>query len=322
MARQALADCSCKYQGSRLASEIYETYPTSSPGKYKDYGTIDLYGTMCAAWDQMPMTPGFYLCDGKGPPWDAEFNYCQVPWCYVDSSCESAVATTVFEGSEIAFYSYEACGGVNCYPFSAENGCPYDPHGDNTYKVHKSGGCECLYQGELLPPSIWKNHPDSNPGQYQDLSAITAFGTTCSAWDMSPLTPWYVWCPPGSDFCDTAYNWCVEPWCYVAEGCSTSLPSATFAGSPLAHFSYDTCGAPDCYTGAYPDFAPDGWTKFPSTCPFDNTDNSWYAPVTCPQGYTIDSSVAAKQASYIGAASVSAAAMAAVLTGSVAVQAS
>ena len=101
-------------------------------------------------------------------------------------------------------------------------GCPYDPHGENTYMVYKQD-CPCLYQGAALPSDLYTNYPTSNPGEYAGLTQIHLYGTTCAAWDQSPETPWFSSCPSGADWCSYDHNWCQAPWCYVSDSCSTGV---------------------------------------------------------------------------------------------------
>jgi len=283
-------DCSCKYQGSLLPEDLYTNYPSSEPGKYQDESSIRSYGTMCAAWDQVPGTPWVSSCNGTTDFSQPDVNWCQIPWCYVDESCDSRVASSVFAGSATAFYSYATCGNApDCYsdgtngPYGAGTaGCPYDPHGENTYMVYKQD-CPCTYQGATLPSDLYTNYPTTDPGQYAGLAQIELYGTTCAAWDQSPDTPWYSSCPSGADWCSYDHNWCQAPWCYVSETCSTGVGSAVFAGSTTAYYSYDTCmSTPDCYTNS----GADDRANLPASCPFDSTDNSWSTAEDCPTGWT------------------------------------
>jgi len=270
--------CACIYQGQRLSESLYNNYPSSEPGKYQNFSAINLYGTMCAAWDQMKDTPWYSYCT-EGP-WDGDNNWCQNAWCYVGAGCATKVPSSVFAGSSTAFYSYETCGAPDCYTTKDGEGCPHDPTGMKTYMVHKGGDCACAYQGQVLATEIYTDYPLSDPGKHKDKAAISSYGTTCAAWDQSPDTPWYSYCPAESDFCKSDFNWCQAPWCYVSESCSTKVASSVFQGSPVAFYSYDTCGAPDCYANAY----DDNTCNMPSACPFDTA--TWYTAGSCSSGFT------------------------------------
>lgn len=285
-ARLEADPCACIFQSQVLDSNIYDNYPSSDPGQYQNYTGIARYGTFCAAHDFMAGTPWKESCGAElnfGIPAN---NWCQEPWCYVNESCASAVSSSVFDGSSVAFYSYAACGAADCYSNGVSaldawdkttpDGCPYDPNGDNTYTVFKSGDCACLYHGENLAADIYTNYPSKNPGQYENYLEIQSYGTTCAAWDQAMDTPWYSSCPLDADWCDKTYNWCQAPWCYVnGTTCDTKVPSSVFAGSPVAFYSYDTClSTPDCYTDIA--FADDWCESFPDNCPVEKSTNGFY----------------------------------------------
>mmetsp|Transcript_21566 Transcript_21566/g.64336 ORF Transcript_21566/g.64336 Transcript_21566/m.64336 type:complete len:344 (-) Transcript_21566:64-1095(-) len=278
-------DCSCLYQGSVLPATLYTNYPQQEAGKYKDKANIGKYGTTCAAWDQVPDTPWSGSCP-PGSDWKtSEFNWCQLPWCYVGSSCSTKIATSVFNGSDTAFYSYAACGNTpDCYNnFATATGCPYDPSDEKDYKLEKKS-CACKYQGLTLPGSIYNSYPSDMPGKYANFTDIETYGSTCAAWDQSPNTPWYEYCPTGADWCAYDYNWCQEPWCYVDKECPTAVASSVFKGSDTAYYSYDTClSTPDCYTNSTAGKRAD----LPASCPFDKADNGWQTAKAC-SAWTVD----------------------------------
>jgi len=260
------------------------SYPTSDPGKYKpaNYANVAKYGTMCAAWDQVAGTPYYSSCSGAGKNFGVASggqNWCQLPWCYVSSKCAGAVATSLFTGStQATHYSYTACGNTpDCYNNPSQSACPYDPSGEADYMTHKKS-CPCKYQGSVLSSLILDNYPTSSPGKYKNYANIAIYGTTCAAWDQSPGTPWYSYCPSGSDWCAYDKNWCQIPWCYVDSSCTTKVASSVFKGSTAAYYSYDTClSSPDCYSNS-------GSTVrnlLPSSCPFDKNDNKWYTAKVC-----------------------------------------
>eukprot|EP00931_Biecheleriopsis_adriatica_P063098 TRINITY_DN38169_c0_g2_i2.p1 TRINITY_DN38169_c0_g2~~TRINITY_DN38169_c0_g2_i2.p1 ORF type:complete len:346 (+),score=65.54 TRINITY_DN38169_c0_g2_i2:74-1111(+) len=292
--------CDCKFQGDELPVNLINNYPSSDPGKYNESKLVKIYGTTCAAWDAIVDTPWFSYCPGGSDFSDADYNWCQQPWCYVDKECPSAVPSSVFAGDAsgtAAFYSYKSCGGAaNCYTNVAWNksykwpeGCPYDPNGDKSYMAHKSGDCACSFHGQTLNSDIYNKYPDAEPGKYQNMSLIQYYGTSCMAWDQVPGTPWSSFCPADADWCNQDYNWCQLPWCYVGSSCKTSVPSSVFKGADVAvFFSYDTClDTPDCYS----DIAWGGLDALeaaPKFCPFDVHDTGVQTAGQCPNGWTKD----------------------------------
>lgn len=298
-ARQAKDPCACLGQGSVNKASLYTNYPTSQPGQYKDYSSVKWYGAFCAVWDIVPGTPWKDQCPDNADFSKPAKNWCQEPWCYVGPNCATGVNSDVFKGSTFNKYSYKACGAPDCYtgyanaatiPTSFPNsatGCPYDPTGGQTYKIFKSGNCQCSYHGQSLPSTIYNNYPSSNPGEHKNKGFVANYGTTCGAWDQSPETPWYNFCPLGSDWCHQDFNWCQAPWCYVGSGCSSGVASELFKGSTVVFYSYDTCrNTPDCYTNVATDNAD--WNNIPQGCPYQTTStNQWYtAHLTCPSGFT------------------------------------
>jgi len=332
------SSCKCLYAGQNISKDIYEKYPNKDPadcdtsvadvagakkgtckkypGMYKAEKAIAYYGSSCAPWDQMPGTPWHSYCP-EGSTWShPDYNWCQQPWCYVDSACSSGVASSVYTGSTIAKYSYAACGAPDCYTNIAWNAnytwptnCPYDPSGGQTYKIHKTGNCACKFQGKHLDKTnIIDKFPEKDPkdcvvddkddkkkckkypGMYKDLPAILLYGTTCASWDQMPGTPWFSYCPAkqkddsATDWCHYDYNWCQQAWCYVDDGCTTGVASSVFKGSTVAKYSYNTClDSPDCYT----DIAWKGAdAKKVAACPFDSADNGWYTSKQCPNGWS------------------------------------
>ncbi|CAJ1363206.1 unnamed protein product [Effrenium voratum] len=140
--------CKCIYQGQVLPPELYTMFPVDFPGKNKHFPNIAVYGTTCASWDQVPYTPLATQCEPGSNFSQQEYNWCQIPWCYVHASCPSRVASELFKGSMTTFYSYDSCGNApDCYNNFQDSRCPYDPTGEKSYKVYKGRGCECTYQG-------------------------------------------------------------------------------------------------------------------------------------------------------------------------------
>merc|ERR1719473_1729043 len=93
-----------------------------------------------------------------------------------------------------------------------------------------------------------------------------------------PETPWSSYCPCDHDACAQATHWCQLPWCYVGSSCPGKVASTVFKGSPVAWYSYDTCGSPDCFT---PTVGPSG-ERMPDNCPWGPGQNGWYTKhLTC-----------------------------------------
>ena len=270
--------CKCSFQSSSIPLGLIQNYPRSEPGKYASLANIGIYGTSCAAWDQMPETPLVGSCT-PGSNWSSKsLNWCQIPWCYVDSTCPSRIRSTVFEGSKTIWYSYDSCGNApDCYnDFSLDKRCPYDPSGTRSYVLHKGNGCECSYHGMELPAAVYRNFPMDEPGKYANLSYIKIYGTSCAAWDQMPDTPWSEYCPVDADWCNSMYNWCQLPWCFVGSNCSSRVASTVFAGSEAAFLSYDTClSAPDCRT-----------TPYDPACPFHTATLAWSTAAHCPNSWS------------------------------------
>ena len=263
---------------SLLPATLIQNYPRSQPGRHAALANIQIYGTSCAAWDQMSETPFANRCS-PGSNWtNSSYNWCQLPWCYVDITCPSRRESIVFEGSRTMWYSYDSCGNVpDCYnDFAIDKRCPYDPYGTQSYVVHKGNGCECSYHGVELPESVYRNYPVDAPGKYENASYIKIYGTSCAAWDQMPGTPWIEYCPSTADWCNSMYNWCQLPWCFVGSSWSTRVATTVFAGSEAAFLSYDTClSAPDCST-----------TPYDIRCPFDSNTLSWSTGAFCVDSWS------------------------------------
>jgi len=133
--------CPCLYQGQTLSTTLLNTYPSDSPGKWKNNANIAIYGTTCAQWDQSPNTPWASSCPTTADWCSYDKNWCQLPWCYVAKSCSTAVSSGVFKGSNAAYYSYDTClSAPNCYTNSAVGkrsslpaACPYDKNDAQWY---------------------------------------------------------------------------------------------------------------------------------------------------------------------------------------------
>ncbi|CAD7950570.1 unnamed protein product [Amoebophrya sp. A120] len=228
--------CKCKYAGGTLPATTYNNFPTTNPGQHNSSAAISLYGTACAAWDSLPDTPYY---DANATNFTGSENWVAQPWCFVDPSCDSAIASSAFSGSG-EYYSYETCGTLNCWaaansPMSA--GCPVDITGTGSGKVDKAGSCACLggayYNSttstlETFPTMASRVNTTSN----------LMYGTTCAAWDFVAGTPYIGSCPTsGKDFCHSDNSWCQTPWCYVDSSCPSAVQSDF---STDVYYSYNT----------------------------------------------------------------------------------
>eukprot|EP00929_Paragymnodinium_shiwhaense_P078594 TRINITY_DN40759_c0_g1_i1.p1 TRINITY_DN40759_c0_g1~~TRINITY_DN40759_c0_g1_i1.p1 ORF type:complete len:810 (-),score=162.98 TRINITY_DN40759_c0_g1_i1:69-2498(-) len=305
-AAKNVSDCRCIFAGNALPDDVINNYPEDEPGKYQNLTGTALYGTFCAAWEQVPGTPYFdsWCPVGQRPEQKGErqYNWCYVPWCYVDESCPTAQSTSTFKGAKAAFYSYEACGGTDCFTNSAAGGrawnpgCPWDPYGDQKYEVYKND-CKCIYAGKGIPDNILSNYPEGDRGKYKDTKAISVHGSTCAQWDLSVFRPWSDECTQGLDFCSSLNNWCQVPWCWVGQECATGIASALFQGASF-FFSYDTCqNGPNCFNIALGDGAygsahigqPNVFeTQLDERCPYVGGEGEakWGVMDDCPAGFT------------------------------------
>merc|ERR1719333_1909296 len=122
-------DCACRFHGEELPAAVYNTYPTGTdaarqyrPGNSQNaYRGSYIYGTICAAWDQAPLTPWHSRCPLNSKWCEQDKNWCQEPWCYVGENCADAQASKVFgttnyhrRRAQLA-YSYAACRAPDCY---------------------------------------------------------------------------------------------------------------------------------------------------------------------------------------------------------------
>jgi hypothetical protein len=245
--------CACKYD-TGLPKEFWEG------GQYANLPGIAGYGTVCGAWESIPDTPWY---DGscntsKGVDYcTTDSSWCDDAWCYVDPACPTFTNTTVF--SDVAAapklgYSYETCGAKNCYTNKTAKGCPHDPLGACP------DPCACLYAGTGLPESFWKG------GQYENMAMISQYGASCAGWDSIPGTPFYSGhcnISAGKDYCTRSDSWCPAAWCYVDKKCPTWVSTTVFKDVPGAPavlgYSYQKCGAPNCYTDPSATGCPYNW---------------------------------------------------------------
>ena len=121
-------NCECILHGSHLPADVYTLYPLGEPGKYANLTHISVYGTTCAAWDQMPSTPWAPYCPRDADWCRSEFNFCQLPFCYVTEACDSRVPSSLFQGSSTAaYYSYDTCLSTpDCKTMPFDDACPFD----------------------------------------------------------------------------------------------------------------------------------------------------------------------------------------------------
>ena len=257
--------CECLFQGLELPVSVYMSYPLEQPGRYANLTYIRIFGTTCAAWDQVPGTPWAQYCPPTADWCHSNYNFCQLPWCFVGDSCESKLMAHEFSGSQAAYYSYDTCLSTpDCKTMPFDDACPFDSADTGWATAQEcpeswSDVCDCLYQGNFLPPELYTQFPEDEPGKYSMVPNIAIYGTACAAWDQVPGTPWSHQCAPGSNWSSPNFNWCQLPWCFVDKRCASRIPSVVFNGS-MAYYSYDTCGnTPDCYN----DFSSD------KRCPYD-----------------------------------------------------
>jgi hypothetical protein len=127
--------CECIHAGKTLPESLLKDYPDDHKGKYNDkheYPFAPWYGTSCAAWDQMPGTPYYENCPMFSDWCLPEFTYCQAPWCYVGTKCESKIRSKIFTGSYDTYFSYDTCLSTpDCYTNlimdePLPHGCPFD----------------------------------------------------------------------------------------------------------------------------------------------------------------------------------------------------
>ena len=140
--------CACINHGAGLHPSIYMNTD------YKNLKHIAWYGTSCVAWDRIPETPWREYCPSDADFCTREDNWCVLPWCYVSQACPTAKKTDVFAPKDF-YYSYETCGGPNCYEkttrdelFGVQKVCPAwadCPNGETTSEQKCVLGClACL----------------------------------------------------------------------------------------------------------------------------------------------------------------------------------
>ena len=131
--------------------------------------------------------------------------WCCMSWCWVDESCPTSRASTVWPGH---FWSSEKCT-MNA---DVVSGCKYNLE-----------ACAC--RGTLPAGSL--------PGSFaQD------YGSSCDAWDSTSCKATWYHNPDGAWNTSADHEWCCDSWCYVNEACPIAKQSWLGTGY---YFSYETC---------------------------------------------------------------------------------
>lgn len=144
-------DCACLYHGGELPANLISSYPATNPGQYAQLPNVRIYGTSCAAWDQFPGTPHFPQCRPDSDWCHSNYNWCQLPWCFVSSKCATRVASDTFSGAGM-YLSYDTCLSTpDCKTFPYDSKCPFDAldTGWSTPQVCEtswSDVCKCSFQ--------------------------------------------------------------------------------------------------------------------------------------------------------------------------------
>lgn len=266
-ASRAADPCACKYS-SGLPEEFWKG------GEYDNLPMISQYGTSCGPWDSVAGTPWFadYCNTSAGKDYCSPADsWCDDSWCYVDQACDTFISTSVFSGVEGLGYSYKKCGSPDCYSNTTAAGCPHDPTGAC------GDPCECLYAEHGLPEEVWKS------GQYENLSMISQYGATCAGWDSVPGTPWYSdYCnaSAGKNYCHKDDSWCAAAWCYVSKSCPTWTATTVFKDVDAAPadmgYSYQKCGAPDCYADTNAEGCPYDWDGTCCQCKYKELPEAFW----------------------------------------------
>jgi len=197
--------CACMFQGAQMDAATYTNYPVKNPvgctvggspdcanwpGQYKDQEAIKLYGTTCASWDQMPGTPWFSYCPAGSLWCHYDWNWCTQPWCYVNETCSSGVASSVYKGSPVAFYSYDTCLSTpDCYTNVAWKNsttrvlpaaCPYDSS-DNGWYTAKACASGWEFPVTTTTTTAAKKTGLTSSARVVELSAAAAMATVMAA---------------------------------------------------------------------------------------------------------------------------------------------
>ncbi|CAE7728459.1 unnamed protein product [Symbiodinium pilosum] len=154
------------------------------------------YGQQCGPHDA-------FICDITYPG-ATHGMWCCMSWCWVDKTCPTARASTVWPGN---FWSDTKC------EMDAEivSGCPWD-----------LAACSCRQLPSGTLPSPFADN----------------YGSSCNAWDsVSCKDTWFH--NPNSGWNTSAdHEWCCDSWCYVNTSCPIARQSWLGTGY---YFSYETC---------------------------------------------------------------------------------
>lgn len=161
------------------------------------------YGTSCLPWDSQE-------CHLLYPSLDSYAMWCCLSWCWVDSSCATARASTLWPGH---FFSYDQC------EMSPEvvSSCKYD------------SACQCRGQ---LPSGTFSNVE----GTFAD-----NYGSSCQDWDSTGCKATWYHNSNGGWNTSSEHEWCCDSWCYVNNSCP--IAKASWLGTGF-YFSYETCDDP------------------------------------------------------------------------------
>ena len=191
--------CECLFHGLELPPETFLLDADADSDTSEIFGNTSfarIYGTTCAAWDQMPGSPWAEHCPRDADWCHSEHNWCQLPWCYVSEACETKMSSTFFDNaSTVAFYSYNTClDSPSCRSMPFDASCPFDSrdiHWPTAVECPDSWSdvCECQFQGSVLPESLFTQFPTEEPRRFAHMPNIGVYGTTCAAWDQVPGTP-------------------------------------------------------------------------------------------------------------------------------------
>jgi len=164
------------------------------------------YGKTCFAWDAE-------LCENAYPGADYDM-WCCVSWCWVEETCKTARASTIWPGN---FYS--------------SDNCDLDEHAISSCKYNEEL-CECVGAPAILA-STYPDLPTDYGGSCQSWDA-----TGCKArWETNEFAAWNT---------STAHDWCCATWCYISGDCPIARQSwLSQLASAEVFFSYATCDDPE-----------------------------------------------------------------------------
>ena len=155
------------------------------------------YGQECGPHDA-------FICETTYPGANHGM-WCCMSWCWVDKTCPTARASTVWPGN---FWSDTKCEMIP----DIVSGCKYDLE-----------ACSC--RGSL-PAGALPNTFASN------------YGSSCSNWDSTSCKATWYHDPDGGWNTSSDHEWCCDSWCYVNSSCPIAKQSWLGIGY---YFSYETC---------------------------------------------------------------------------------